>query len=116
MDQLSARVRRVLARLACRRHVVRALRTESGAQMSLCQKAVDRIARWCSSWVFVGAFRAFVLLWSGWNLFSGHPLDPYPFHFLNLLLSMLAAVQAPVIVARQSRQGRGRPAPGRQQL
>lgn len=104
VDRLTLRERRVLARMASRRQIARDPRTEYEASMTLGQKAADVIARWGGSWVFVGGFASFLLLWSGWNLLSGHPFDPYPFIFLNLLLSMLAAVQAPIIMMSQNRQ------------
>src|SRR3546814_10884199 len=52
-------------------------------------------------------FRSSLAVWMGWNqLTKGHALafDPYPFIFLNLILSMLAAIQAPVIMMSQNRQ------------
>lgn len=58
------------------------------------------------SWGFIIGFAVFL---GGWALLNGvlivrHAIDPYPFIFLNLLLSMLAAVQAPVIMMSQNRQ------------
>ncbi|EYD77845.1 putative acid-resistant protein [Rubellimicrobium mesophilum DSM 19309] len=102
--RLSERDRRVLARMASRRHVAHDPRTEYEAGMTLGQRAADQIARWGGSWVFVGGFGLFLLLWCAWNLLSGRAFDPYPFIFLNLLLSMLAAVQAPIIMMSQNRQ------------
>ena len=58
------------------------------------------------SWGFIIAFGVILTAWMGWNEFTkGHPLafDPYPFIFLNLMLSMLAAIQAPVIMMSQNR-------------
>jgi uncharacterized membrane protein len=58
------------------------------------------------SWAFIIAFGMILAFWMGWNeLTKGHPLafDPYPFIFLNLMLSMLAAIQAPVIMMSQNR-------------
>ena len=104
VDRLSASERRLLARIASRRHVARDPRTEYESQMTLGQRAADQIARWGGSWTFVGGFVVVLLLWSGWNLLSSDPFDPYPFIFLNLLLSMLAAIQAPVIMMSQNRQ------------
>jgi hypothetical protein len=58
------------------------------------------------SWSFIIAFLAFLALWAITNawLLSRDPFDPYPFVFLNLILSMLAALQAPVIMMSQNRQ------------
>lgn len=104
VDHLSSRERRVLAQIASRRHVARNSLTEYEAQMTLGQRAADRLARWGGSWTFVGGFAASLVLWCLWNLVSGRPFDPYPFIFLNLILSMLAAIQAPVIMMSQNRQ------------
>jgi uncharacterized membrane protein len=58
------------------------------------------------SWVFILSFAFFILLWILTNVWwlSAKVFDPYPFILLNLLLSCLAALQAPVIVMSQNRQ------------
>lgn len=70
-------------------------------------RLADRVAAVGGSWGFIGAFGLALLLWMGGNLLL-MPLkkafDPYPFIFLNLLLSTLAAIQAPVIMMSQNRQ------------
>lgn len=104
VEHLDSRERRVLVRLASRRQIARNALGEYEAQMTPGQRAADRLARWGGSWTFVGAFAGFLLLWCLWNLLSGRPFDPYPFIFLNLILSMLAAMQAPVIMMSQNRQ------------
>ena len=72
------------------------------------QRAADTVARFGGSWVFVGLFGAVMLGWVGLNglllVARGHTFDPYPYILLNLFLSMLAAVQAPVILMSQNRQ------------
>jgi uncharacterized membrane protein len=70
------------------------------------QKLADRVASVGGSWNFIFGFGAALLLWVGFNLLMGpaRGFDPYPFIFLNLLLSMLAALQAPVIMMSQNRQ------------
>lgn len=70
-------------------------------------RLADRLAEIGGSWAFLGGFGATLALWVGWNLVFRHTrldFDPYPFVFLNLMLSMLAAVQAPVILMSQNRQ------------
>ncbi len=72
------------------------------------QRMADGVARFGGSWTFIGSFGLFLLLWIGLNswLLSGvrmKPFDPYPFIFLNLMLSMLAAIQAPIIIMSQNR-------------
>lgn len=66
----------------------------------------DSIAGFAGSWIFIGAFAGIILLWVALNTFIllFRPFDPYPYILLNLFLSMLAAVQAPVIIMSQNRQ------------
>ena len=68
-------------------------------------KAADRLASWAGSWVFIFSFFCFLLLWMGANIYMWvESWDPYPFILLNLVLSCLAAIQAPVILMSQNRQ------------
>lgn len=66
----------------------------------------DKIATFGGSWAFLICFGVFLLIWILINSVAllWRPLDPYPFIFLNLLLSCLAAVQAPIIMMSQNRQ------------
>lgn len=76
------------------------------AEATLGQRLADAIARIGGSWSFIIAFLSLLVLWVAVNtivLFT-HAFDPYPFIFLNLLLSMLAAIQAPIIMMSQNRQ------------
>ncbi len=74
--------------------------------LSVGDRLADSIARVGGSWGFIIAFLGFLVLWSAVNtlVLATHAFDPYPFIFLNLLLSMLAAIQAPVIMMSQNRQ------------
>jgi uncharacterized membrane protein len=69
-------------------------------------RLADSIARIGGSWGFILSFVAFLILWAAANLWllGRDSFDPYPFIFLNLLLYMLAALQAPVIMMSQNRQ------------
>ncbi len=68
-------------------------------------RIADLIARFGGSWWFIGAFSALVALWMGLNLIpSAKKFDEYPFQFLNLVLAILAALQAPIIMMSQNRQ------------
>lgn len=68
------------------------------------ERAADKIAEFCGSWPFLGWFFAIMFAWMGINGISAiHPFDPYPYTFLNLILSCLAGVQAPVIMMAQNR-------------
>src|SRR5205823_1139722 len=66
---------------------------------------LDRIAEFGGSWKFLISFGAVIFVWIGANivLLATKPFDPYPFILLNLILSCLAAVQAPVIMMSQNR-------------
>jgi len=70
------------------------------------QKAADKLTTWAGSWTFILSFGFFLVLWilvnSTWLLF-GSAWDPKPFIMLNLVLSCLAAMQAPIILMSQNR-------------
>lgn len=70
------------------------------------ERLADRLAEFGGSWGFILGFASFLLLWTVVNtvIWTVRPPDPYPFIFLNLVLSCLAAIQAPVILMSQNRQ------------
>ena len=69
------------------------------------QRAADGIAKWAGSWVFIISFLIFLGLWMAANVYAWvNAWDPYPFILLNLVLSCVAALQAPVILMSQNRQ------------
>jgi uncharacterized membrane protein len=70
------------------------------------ERLADRIATFGGSWTFLIWFGAFLALWIGMNavVLVWRPPDPYPFILLNLILSCLAAIQAPIIMMSQNRQ------------
>jgi uncharacterized membrane protein len=70
------------------------------------ERLADRIATFGGSWTFLICFGVFLVVWIAINsaVLLWRPLDPYPFIFLNLILSCLAAIQAPVIMMSQNRQ------------
>jgi len=68
-------------------------------------RIADTVAHFGGSWRFIISFVVFMLVWTGTNMALGRSAwDPYPFILLNLFLSMLAALQAPVIMMSQNRQ------------
>jgi len=69
-------------------------------------RIADAIARVGGSWTFILSFLLFLAVWTGLNLWllGADAFDPYPFIFLNLVLSMIAALQAPIIMMSQNRQ------------
>ena len=74
--------------------------------LTLGQRVADRVADFGGSWTFIIAFFASMLIWIGLNTFwlTDKRFDPFPFILLNLVLSCLAAIQAPVIMMSQNRQ------------
>lgn len=68
------------------------------------QKIADKIASFGGSWHFITIFALLLAFWMLYNLFSINSLDPYPFILLNLILSCLSALQAPIIMMSQNRQ------------
>jgi uncharacterized membrane protein len=106
LGPLSERDRRVIARIARRVHTARDVNRMFDQRLTLGQRLADRVAAVGGSWGFIAGFGLFLLGWAVLNavVLAGHAFDPYPFVFLNLLLSMLAAIQAPVIMMSQNRQ------------
>jgi uncharacterized membrane protein len=74
--------------------------------LAMGEKLADRLADFGGSWTFIGTFGLILLVWIVFNTLSllTKPFDPYPFILLNLILSCLAAIQAPVIMMSQNRQ------------
>jgi uncharacterized membrane protein len=70
------------------------------------ERVADAVADFGGSWIFIGIFFGVLVVWMGFNVWavSRAVFDPYPFILLNLVLSCLAAVQAPIIMMSQNRQ------------
>jgi CRP/FNR family cyclic AMP-dependent transcriptional regulator len=79
---------------------------EMDEQLTIGQRIADAVSRFGGSWAFIILFFFLLLAWAVVNTtwILRHPPDPYPFIFLNLMLSMLAAIQAPIIMMSQNRQ------------
>jgi uncharacterized membrane protein len=75
-------------------------------RLTLGERLADRVAAIGGSWSFISGFSVFLVAWAIVNtiVLARHAFDPFPFIFLNLMLSMLAALQAPVIMMSQNRQ------------
>jgi CRP/FNR family cyclic AMP-dependent transcriptional regulator len=75
-------------------------------RMTVGERIADAVARFGGSWTFIIMFGAFLALWMGINTawILAKPPDPFPYIFLNLILSCVAALQAPVIMMSQNRQ------------
>lgn len=91
-----------------REHEILSLDTEAELeqQWSFGERMADKIATFGGSWTFLICFAVFLFIWIGMNslVLVLRPFDPYPFIFLNLMLSCLAAIQAPIIMMSQNRQ------------
>ena len=80
--------------------------SENGEEKeTFAQRASDKMAAFAGSWTFILSFTAVLIGWIGLNLWFGtRAFDPYPFILLNLVLSCVAAIQAPLIMMSQNRQ------------
>jgi uncharacterized membrane protein len=107
VGHLTEAQKRAIMRIAQKRHVSRNASLHYDEDMTFGQRLADKVAEWGGSWTFVSGFAMFLLAWVVLNslLLAGQArFDPYPYIFLNLILSMLAAVQAPIIMMSQNRQ------------
>ncbi len=104
IQQLGDRERRIVLSLLRRRPVTRDWSREFREGLTLGQRVADRVATFGGSWTFIFIFLTAMAVWMLINQQSGNPFDPYPFILLNLVLSCLAALQAPVIMMSQNRQ------------
>ncbi|WP_439640427.1 DUF1003 domain-containing protein [Nevskia sp.] len=107
-SKLSRSEQRVIDRVARRLHVSRDTQRAYEDAMTFGERLADRIAAFGGSWTFILIFLGLLAAWVLVNTVIlsrvGTPFDPYPYVFLNLILSMLAAIQAPVIMMSQNRQ------------
>ncbi|MGA0530481.1 DUF1003 domain-containing protein [Hansschlegelia sp. KR7-227] len=97
--------RLVLGRTVERRPLSQDVNETFDGQLSFGERVADKVATFGGSWTFIISFCAFLACWAAANALLGQSaFDAYPFIFLNLLLSMIAALQAPVIMMSQARQ------------
>ena len=87
-----------------RTRVVRNPNVEIEQSETVGERLADAVAKFGGSWTFVISFGMVLLIYTAINTILHRPWDPYPFILLNLFLSMLAAIQAPVIMMSQNRQ------------
>jgi uncharacterized membrane protein/uncharacterized membrane protein YeaQ/YmgE (transglycosylase-associated protein family) len=95
--------RRALARLLGRQPSIADPNKAFDAQLTFGERIADRVATFGGSWTFIGLFLAGLVIWMIVNEELARPFDSYPFILLNLLLSCVAALQAPVIMMSQNR-------------
>jgi uncharacterized membrane protein len=105
-SDLTSAEKKVLSKARERRTVSTNAGEDFLAGATFGQRLADAIARVGGSWAFIIGFMVFLVAWVFLNtvLLATRALDPYPFIFLNLILSMLAAIQAPIIMMSQNRQ------------
>jgi uncharacterized membrane protein len=84
--------------------ISRDVHQEFEERLTFGQRTADRVAAFGGSWTFIVCFLLAMGIWIGLNVAGYFRFDPYPFILLNLLLSCLAALQAPVIMMSQNRQ------------
>ncbi|MHC2018939.1 DUF1003 domain-containing protein [Methylobacterium sp. CM6247] len=107
LEGLSERERRVILHIAKRRHVSQDVNRVLVENQAFGERLADRVAQLGGSWGFILVFTGMLVAWVLVNtvvLARSGAFDPYPYFFLNLILSMVAALQAPVILMSQNRQ------------
>ena len=107
-EQLNEREKKVADRLAERTPISRNVAKDFSEQSTFGQRVADRVTSFGGSWTFISIFGGVLFLWILLNFLLivklGRTFDPYPYILLNLVLSMLAAVQAPIILMSQNRE------------
>ncbi|HEY3028233.1 MAG TPA: DUF1003 domain-containing protein [Pyrinomonadaceae bacterium] len=89
-----------------RRRVSRNVNEEQAARLTVADRAADLLAEFGGSWKFIGASIGLILFWIGLNSYILiKRFDPLPFQMLNLVLAVIAGLQAPIIMMSQNRQG-----------
>lgn len=106
LGEVSAVEEEVLESLRQHDLIVRDVGEEFDEARSFGQRLADRVASFGGSWFFISIFGGVLLLWIVVNsqVLISRPFDPYPYILLNLVLSCLAAIQAPIIMMSQNRQ------------
>lgn len=105
-EDLDAATRRVVTQATEHRVSTETPQQRLEQQATLGERLADRVAQFGGSWTFIMIFALFLFGWAILNseILGPTAFDPYPYIFLNLMLSMLAAIQAPIIMMSQNRQ------------
>jgi uncharacterized membrane protein len=107
-DSLNELTNKIARYLIERKHIARDTAKEFDAKKTRGQRAADAVATFGGSWTFIIIFIVILVIWVGLNSFLlvkyDRVFDSYPYILLNLFLSMLAAIQAPIILMSQNRQ------------
>ena len=86
--------------------VARNINKQFQKKMTFSERISDKMAKFGGSWVFILSFVGLIIIWMIGNTMIRDPFDPYPYILLNLVLSCLAALQAPIIMMSQNRQAK----------
>jgi len=107
-SSLSNNEKKVIERIQNHLHISRNINKEYDETLTFGERIADKVATFGGSWTFIIIFALILLCWIALNSFiliqKNEAFDPYPYILLNLFLSMLAAIQAPVIMMSQNRQ------------
>jgi len=107
-EQLGKQQKHVAHHLAARTPIAKNIAQSFNEQMTFGQRLADTVASFGGSWTFISIFAVVLIIWVALNSFIlikySKSFDPYPYILLNLFLSMLAAIQAPIILMSQNRQ------------
>jgi uncharacterized membrane protein len=105
-DELTSLEKTVLDSLSKQTTISDKIDADESIKLTFGQKVADKVATFGGSWTFIISFGVFLLIWISVNVFwlMNKGFDPYPFILLNLILSCIAALQAPVIMMSQNRQ------------
>jgi len=108
INHLTKREQDMIRRILQRSHVSRNINKDFDEQLTFGQRLADRVASFGGSWTFILIFGAILIFWVVLNSVVlaryNQAFDPYPYILLNLFLSMLASIQAPIIMMSQNRQ------------
>lgn len=105
VGEINALEKEVIEAISKNKILTENIETDFEKKLTFGEKLADSIAKFGGSWIFIVCFFVFLLGWIVINiwLFTNKPFDPYPFILLNLILSCLAAIQAPIIIMSQNR-------------
>lgn len=106
-EELTEREKIIIQRFSERKHISRNTNREFSEQLTIGERLADRVASFGGSWPFIIIFMIVLITWVTLNSIMlaerGKTWDPYPYILLNLFLSMLASLQAPIIMMSQNR-------------
>ena len=104
VEKLGEKEKSMISTWLRKKPLIRDLNAEFQEKLTFGQRVADRVAAFGGSWTFIFLFIAGMAVWMLINEESNKPFDPFPFILLNLILSCLAALQAPIIMMSQNRQ------------